>query len=149
MIDRRLLAPCGLYCGVCAVYMAHRDGNLKLKEILANKVYGCGVEDLSCLGCKSDQRSAFCGVCHIRDCTETKGFEGCHQCEEWPCEHIRSFPVEVGKKVIMRAVPQWREMGTEAWVSAEEKRYICPECGYKLFRGVKSCRQCKTPVDLD
>jgi len=50
---------------------------------------------------------------------------------------------------MMRAIPQWREMGTEKWVAAEEARYQCPQCGLKLFRGAKRCRECKTPVDLD
>ena len=55
----------------------------------------------------------------------------------------------VGKKVIMRAVPHWREVGTEQWVADEEARYVCPSCGAELFRGAKRCRQCKEPVDAD
>lgn len=31
-----LVAPCGLYCGVCAIYIAHRDNNKKFKERLVN-----------------------------------------------------------------------------------------------------------------
>jgi hypothetical protein len=30
-VDPDLVAPCGLYCGVCAVYIGHRDNNQKLK----------------------------------------------------------------------------------------------------------------------
>jgi hypothetical protein len=62
---------------------------------------------------------------------------------------VDNFPQPVGKKVILRAVPQWREMGTEQWVAAEEKRYHCPECGDPLFRGAKICRGCKILVDQD
>lgn len=29
--NKDLMAPCGLYCGVCAIYMATRDGNEQLK----------------------------------------------------------------------------------------------------------------------
>jgi hypothetical protein len=29
MINPDLIAPCGLYCGVCAIYIAHR-GNMEL-----------------------------------------------------------------------------------------------------------------------
>ena len=49
----------------------------------------------------------------------------------------------------MRAIPRWREIGTEAWVAEEEQRYLCPGCGAKLFRGAKRCRECKQQVDLD
>ncbi len=33
-VGKELLAPCGLYCGVCGVYIAHRDNNIKFKERL-------------------------------------------------------------------------------------------------------------------
>ena len=39
--------------------------------------------------------------------------------------------------------------GTERWVEEEERRYHCPACDYVLFRGAKSCRGCKTRIDLD
>jgi predicted RNA-binding Zn-ribbon protein involved in translation (DUF1610 family) len=55
----------------------------------------------------------------------------------------------VGKKVMLRAIPQWREWGTEKWVGEEEKRYVCPSCGYQLFRGAKRCRNCDVSVDRD
>ena len=31
-INPDFASPCGLYCGVCAIYIAHRDNNQKLKE---------------------------------------------------------------------------------------------------------------------
>jgi predicted RNA-binding Zn-ribbon protein involved in translation (DUF1610 family) len=78
-----------------------------------------------------------------------KSYEGCHQCDDFPCNMIEDFPQPVGKKVILRAIPSWRELGTEKWVEEEEKRYLCPNCGYKLFRGANRCRNCKEPVDQD
>jgi len=148
-IDKRLLAPCGLYCGVCAVLIAHRDENAKFKERLTG-VYGLSdPEQISCKGCLSEERFVLCESCLIRSCVREKGIEGCHQCDDFPCPHIDNFPIEVGKRVILRAVPYRREVGTEKWVEEEEKRYLCPHCGYVLFRGVKRCRNCKAEVDLD
>jgi hypothetical protein len=147
-INKEWLAPCGLYCGVCAIMIAHRNDNQKFKERLCG-IYGVTADEINCEGCLSDNPFKFCAMCHIKDCTREKGYEGCHQCDEFPCEHIETFPIEVGKKVILRAIPQWREMGTEAWVEAEHARYRCPECGYDLFRGAKRCRNCKTEVDMD
>ena len=147
-IKKQLLAPCGLYCGVCAIMIAHRDNNQKLKERLA-PIYGVSPEGIRCQGCLSSEVFAYCTICPIKACTKQKGYEGCHQCNEFPCEHIRNFPVPVGQKVIMRAVPQRRDIGTEKWVEAEEKRYQCPNCGNHLFRGAKRCNLCKEAVDLD
>lgn len=147
-VNPDLLAPCGLYCGVCGVYIAHRDNNEKFKDRLAT-VYGVTPDAVKCKGCLSDEPFGYCQVCPIKSCAREKGYDGCHQCAEFPCSTIDGFPLPVGKKVIMRAIPQWREMGTEQWVAVEETRYVCPECGAKLFRGAKRCRECKATVDQD
>ena len=150
------LAPCGLYCGVCGVYYATRDENEKFLQKLL-QMYQSGIpqldevttEDLKCDGCMSDRVSIFCRICAIKTCAKEKEYAGCHECADFPCSHVESFPMPVGKKVIMRAIPYWREHGTEKWVRDEESRYLCPECGHQLFRGAKRCNKCKTPVDVD
>lgn len=161
-INPDFASPCGLYCGVCAIYMAHRDNNQKFKERLAMLYRGgtpgkgtlpnsesLSAEDIRCRGCLSDDRFMHCEQCEIRNCTQSKGYDGCHQCDEFPCQHIEAFPMAVGKKVILRAVPYRREVGTEKWIQDEEARYVCPGCGNKVFRGATQCNQCKAKLDLD
>jgi predicted RNA-binding Zn-ribbon protein involved in translation (DUF1610 family) len=148
MIQTELLAPCGLYCGVCGIYQADRDNNQKLKEKLAG-AYGLTPEQISCSGCLSDHKFVYCQTCGIRSCVLAKGMEGCHQCNDFPCSLIEAFPVPVGKKVILRSVPERKILGTDQWVREEEKRYQCPHCGEHLFRGVKRCGSCKEAVELD
>ncbi|MFX0103329.1 MAG: DUF3795 domain-containing protein [Candidatus Hodarchaeota archaeon] len=151
-VNKDLLAPCGLYCGVCSIQIAYRDKNPKFKRALM-KIYSSFVkseDDIKCTGCMSDGvLFDYCKSCPIRDCVKKKGFEGCYQCDEFPCKFIKRFPIPVGKKVIMRTIPEWKELGTEKWVEAEEKRYRCPECGNPLFRGAKRCNKCKIAVDVD
>jgi hypothetical protein len=161
-INPDVMAPCGLYCGVCAVYIAHHGNNSKFKERLVHlykgEVAGKGrlpnsealsIEDIKCRGCLSDERFMHCRQCEIRDCTRAKGYTGCHQCDEFPCRYIEGFPMTVGKNVILRAIRYRREVGTEKWIQDEEARYVCPECGNKVFRGVVRCNQCKAKLDLD
>ncbi|MFC1834055.1 DUF3795 domain-containing protein [Thermodesulfobacteriota bacterium] len=161
-INPDFLSPCGLYCGVCAIHIAHRDNNQKFKERLVSlykgEVPGKGTlpnskdlsaEDIKCRGCLSDDRFMHCRQCEIRDCTKERGYTGCHQCGEFPCRNIEDFSMTVGKKVILRAVPYRREVGTERWILDEEARYVCPECGNKVFRGAAKCNQCKVKLDLD
>lgn len=147
-INKEWLSPCGLYCGVCAILIADRDNNAKFKEKLAS-IYKVPVEDLSCDGCKSNKVFKYCRVCPIKSCTTKKNYEGCHQCDDFPCEHINNFIMPVGKKVMLRAIPRWREIGTENWIAEEEQRYACPHCGYALFRGAKRCRNCSEEVSID
>ncbi len=153
-IKKELLAPCGLYCGVCSIHIADRYNNVKFKERLVKLYapYTKNVEDIKCTGCMSESEETifgFCKSCAIRRCVKKKNYESCHQCEQFPCKFINNFPIPVGKRVILRAIPQWRELGTEKWVAAEEERYHCPECGNPLFRGAKRCNKCKIAVDVD
>ena len=161
-VNPALVAPCGLYCGVCAIYMADRDNNLKFKERLVDvykgNILGKGklkgsenlsVEDIKCKGCLSDDVFMYCERCEIKNCTREKGYTGCHQCDEFPCQYIENFPMTVGKKVILRAVPYWKEVGTEKFIEDEEARYLCPACGNKVFRGAVKCYKCKAELDLD
>ncbi len=152
-VKKELLAPCGLYCGAYRVYIAHKDDNLKFKQELlpAFKAWGAkNVDDIACTGCLSEGiLFPFCRTCSIKECIKDKGIEGCRQCDDFPCDIITNWPSSGGKKVMLRAIPAWRELGTEKWVEEEEKRYQCPECGNQLFRGAKICINCSVTVDLD
>ena len=126
-VKKELLAPCGLYCGVCSIYIAHRDDNHKFKQVLM-KVYKSfvkSVDDISCTGCLSDGIVfPVCQVCSIKKCCNEKNIKGCYQCDDFPCKFIDNFPVPVGKKVIMRNTPTWRELGTEKFVEEKKKDII-------------------------
>jgi hypothetical protein len=155
-INGNYLAPCGLYCGVCAVMYAARDENLKFKERLVPVYKGklheseeFSAKDIHCDGCLSASPFVFCRVCPLKSCTREKGYAGCHECNQFPCKFVEEFPIPIGKKVMLRTIPRWREVGTEQFVREEEARYICPGCDHKLFRGAKRCNRCKLEVDLD
>ncbi|MCF8083784.1 MAG: DUF3795 domain-containing protein [Deltaproteobacteria bacterium] len=155
--NKDLMAPCGLYCGTCGVYIATRDNNEKFKAVMGN-LYGTPPEETECLGCmqadSSDRLYAYCKTCDIRDCVNSKGYYSCHQCEGWPCSLIENFPFATGVRVMKRAIPLWREKvaqygdekGSIEWARAECERYHCPSCGQPLFRGAQRCRACKEPV---
>ncbi len=155
--NRDLMAPCGLYCGVCGVYIATRDGNEKFKSVMG-RLYGTKTEETECLGCMQPDPPqnlyGFCRSCQIRACIRSKGFYSCHQCRDWPCSQIEQFSLATGRRVMKRTIPLWREkvallgddQGSVAWAKGECERYHCPFCGYPLFRGAITCRSCKASV---
>jgi len=69
--DKGLMAPCGLHCGTCGVYIATRDGNEKFRTIMAN-LYGTKPEETECLGCMQPDPPkkliSFCRDCPMRNC---------------------------------------------------------------------------------
>jgi hypothetical protein len=155
--NKNLMAPCGLYCGACGVYIATRDKNDKFKTIMAN-LYQTKPEETECLWCMQadppQKLYSYCRMCKIRTCITSKGFYSCHQCKEWPCEMIENFGLATGLRVMKRTIPLWRDKVTELgdekgsieWARAELDRYHCSNCGKPLFRGAQQCRGCKKPV---
>jgi hypothetical protein len=106
-INPDFASPCGLYCGVCAIYIAHRDNNEKLKQGLVNlykgKVPGKGAlpncedlstEDIKCGGCLSDEPFMHCLQCEIRICTKEKGYTGCHE--------LLCGPFHIGERSVLK-----------------------------------------------
>ncbi len=155
--NRTLMAPCGLYCGTCAVYLAHRDRNEKFRAKIA-AAYGSSPAETKCAGCMQpdppDCLFGFCRSCPIRECVRAKGYYSCHQCSDFPCPYIENFPIPVGRRVMPRAIAKWRECvaelgdhdGSVAWARSECERYHCPDCGHPLFRGAIRCRGCGQEV---
>ena len=155
--DKHLMAPCGLYCGTCGVYIATRDHNEKFRRVMGD-LYGTKPEDTQCKGCiqpdPPELLYGWCKLCRIRECIRVKNFYSCHQCEDWPCELIKNFGLATGRRVMERAIPVWREKvarhgdeeGSVEWARHECSRYHCSSCGKPLFRGAQRCRYCKKPV---
>lgn len=155
--NKEIMAPCGLYCGVCGVYIATRDGNEKFKTVMGN-LYGTKPEETECLGCMQSEPAkklyGYCQMCNIRDCVKKKGHYSCNQCAEWPCDMIENFPIATGCRVMKRTIPIWREKvavlgdkkGSVEWARSECERYHCSGCGSPLFRGAQNCRVCKKQV---
>ncbi|MCF8130080.1 MAG: DUF3795 domain-containing protein [Deltaproteobacteria bacterium] len=155
--NKNLMAPCGLYCGACGIYIATRDKNEKFKGVMG-RLYGTKPEKTECCGCMQadppEKLYGYCKTCGIRDCVKEKGYYSCHQCHEWPCEKIENFGFATGVRVMKTAIPLWRakvvesgdEEGSVAWARSECERYHCPSCGEPLFRGALRCRTCGEDV---
>lgn len=155
--NRELMAPCGLYCGACGIYIATRDENEKFKAVMG-RVYGTEPEETQCCGCMQPDPPkklyGYCKTCKIRSCVRSKDYYSCHQCDKWPCALIENFGYATAVRVARRAIPLWRakvaelgdEKGSVEWARAECERYHCPSCGEPLFRGARNCRACKHDV---
>ncbi len=164
--NKNLRAPCGIFCGACAIYLAGRENNEKFRNIIAG-LWRMNPGDIRCRGCMQPdppkELFGFCRNCAIRNCARAEGFYSCHQCDQWPCaemtegEYIKAVPESVRpsvQRVWRRAIPLWRdkvaaegdEKGSLEWARAECERYHCQSCGKPLYRSAQQCRVCKRPV---
>jgi hypothetical protein len=129
--DKNLMAPCGLYCGTCGVYIATRDNNAKFKSVMGG-LYGTTPEQTECRGCMQpdppDKLYLYCQHCDLRNCIRAKGYYACHQCGEWPCDLVENFGLATGKRRRMRSLS-----GSSERISARCSR---TRCGHFVMEGL-------------
>ena len=144
-VKKEYLAPCGLYCSVCSIRAADKNNDHKLKQQLAF-FFGTSPENITCEGCMSERPfEKMVKTCSIRACAQKKELEGCHQCDDFPCNIVNNYPIEPARIRILEAIPRWKELGTEAYVAEVEKRYTCSKCGTLLHRYATECNNCQNP----
>lgn len=124
-----LAAPCGIYCGACPSY-------LKAK---------------SCYGCRSEakqKRTSKYG-CRIRQCClGDKGLSFCYECEEFPCQKLRtklpeSHPGDkrfAYRHEVIANLLKVKDVGLEIWLEEQATKWRCPECGgHGCFYSYECC----------
>lgn len=83
---KSLIAPCGIDCGVCEVYLC-RD-NDELKSNLLSR--GISADKVPCNGCRAIDGN--CPVipekCATYLCVQDHKVDMCHACAEFPCDKL-------------------------------------------------------------
>ena len=143
-VKNEYLSPCCMYCNVCAIRAADKNNDQKLKEQLAS-FFGTSQENITCDGCMSGKTFQFVKTCPIKACAQKKSLPGCHQCDDFPCNNIRKFPMEPAINGILDGVARRKELGTERWVAETEEKYTCSKCGTLLHRYANQCNNCQSP----
>lgn len=143
-VKNEYLSPCCMYCSVCVIRAADKNNDRKLKEQLA-PFFKTSPENIVCDGCMSKKTFQFVKTCPIKACAQKKSLPGCHQCDDFPCDTIKKFPMEMAIKGILDGVARRKELGTEGWVAESEAKYTCSKCGTLLHRYATECNNCKSP----
>ncbi|WP_406655930.1 DUF3795 domain-containing protein [Methanolobus sp. ZRKC2] len=126
--DISLLAPCGINCSVCMVYLRER-----------NKCPGCrGPDDnkpISRTGCKIKNCTTFC-----------KGdAEFCFECEDFPCKRLKGLDKTYRTKYSMSIIDNLeniREFGIVEFLENEITRWTCAKCGGTVCVHKGYCYSC-------
>jgi len=85
-------SACGLNCNKCECYEATIANDSERKKDIAvrwSKNYDAALteEAINCMGCLSDgPRFSWCDNCPIRACVQSKGYDNCSECADFPCE---------------------------------------------------------------
>jgi hypothetical protein len=135
---------CGLYCGACGVIHAVEKGTL---DAFAAK-WNSTAEKMECHGCKSDHLAEFAENCKIRKCALERGHEFCIECEDFQCERFMDFldAQAAHPRIHFNNLERIEEAGVETWLTEQDKRWRCSNCGGKFHFDQATCIQCGKEV---
>jgi hypothetical protein len=148
--NENLVAPCGLYCGACPMYIATQS-NDKAKLDAMLKQFSAGpmklkMEDIVCDGCIGKGRVAsFCRDCAMRKCALGKeGVTRCSDCKEEPCDKVTKFNNDgmTHHGEVLKNLDGIKKMGIEKWAKSEKERWSCPKCGLPIAWYDSKCSGC-------
>ena len=132
---------CGLYCGVCGVYLATREDPERLAHIAG--MIGQTVEETSCDGCGSPNLTKYCLTCRLVACAHERGHEFCVECSDFPCSDLEAFGKEWPHRAeILPNLRRIAEIGCDRWAQEVLARHACPECGTVNSAYFVKCRRC-------
>ncbi|MFC1886036.1 DUF3795 domain-containing protein [Thermodesulfobacteriota bacterium] len=149
----KLVGVCGLFCGTCPSYLAHRKNDVEMLEKMSRE-RGYSIEELRCDGCLSDKVAPHCADCRhgFRKCAAEKQVTWCFECTDFPCQRLRDFTdVHVVNGIshhehIIEEDEYMRKHGIEPWVEKQEAAAKCPGCGEMLYWHVRECGNCHAKV---
>jgi hypothetical protein len=128
VLGPELIAPCGMNCGLCMVYVRDK-----------NRCFGCRAGD--------EGKSKSCLACTIRNCEtlRSREFGFCIDCERFPCPRLKRLDIRYRTRYRMSMLENLQtiqDTGIEAFVASEQERWACPECGGLQCVHVPECVYC-------
>jgi hypothetical protein len=135
-IHNRLIAPCGMNCGLCI-------GHLREKK-------PCG----GCFKKDDKHKPKICRSCKIVNCVllaETES-DFCYDCEKYPCTRLKEldkrYRTNYGMSMI-ESLAYIKNHGLDEFLKNEEEKWKCQVCGSGLSVHRDFCLNCKTEININ
>lgn len=149
MTGSDIIGRCGLYCGACPIYLGARGDTDASRYVLEE--WKLPEEAIECGGCRALTQESSGSKCELVPCMDGKGLEYCSGCAEYEdgsCakfikseEMCRSIGIDLRENL-----KRLSDVGEEAWLAEQEKRWSCPDCGSPFFWQAKRCPSCERPL---
>ena len=131
-LNKNLIAPCGMNCGICKWYLSYSRGIPKKKGRVTH-----------CSGCLPRNKNCFLK----RGCGKMRKNEikFCFECGDMPCENLDRLDRRYRTRYNMSMVANLKELKTKGmnkFLAAQRKRYRCPKCGGVICVHDGKCYDC-------
>lgn len=130
---KKLIAPCGVNCGICIAYLREKN---------------------QCCSCMSSgtNKPAHCTKCRIKFCDEhdKSEFTYCYECHKFPCTKIKGLDKRYVEKYQLSLIENSTcisKYGFEDFIINENKKWKCKHCGKVLCVHRKACLNCGEEYD--
>jgi hypothetical protein len=84
----------------------------------------------------------------VRKCAIEKEVEYCFECGDYSCERMIDFLEKQAAhhKIHLNNLARIAEAGLDVWLSEQNKRWSCENCGTKFHFDQKTCLKCGKEV---
>ena len=128
-MDREIIAPCGMNCGICKYH--YREKN-------------------PCKGCRNlDRKNVVTRFsCIVRECSILKDrkWEFCSdKCDKYPCKRLKALDKRYLAKYHMSMLKNLefiKEQGIDKFLEKEAEKWKCPKCGGMVTCHGGMCLDC-------
>jgi hypothetical protein len=119
-MDQQLIAPCGMYCGLCSSYLAYLH---QVPRQRGKFTY--------CAGCRP--RGKPCAFLKRR-CERLRSHtvQYCFECPDYPCQRLEHVAERYRTKYgldFLQNLALVQTQGEDALLAALHERYACERCG--------------------
>jgi len=129
-----LIAPCGIFCGICASYLAYSK-NIPKKKNRISHCTGCRPRNKQCAYLKKNCPSLL----------ENK-ILFCYECEQYPCERLLHLDQRYRLNYKHSPIDNLEEIkseGISVFLANIKKRYRCAQCGGTICMHNQICYDCE------
>lgn len=121
----QMIAPCGLDCFNCTLYLA--NDNEKIRKVVAEKIQ-MPLRDAASSGCRS-QRGIISALkrtepCQVSKCISQKQLKFCFECFDFPCDHLHLYADVASQRPHNTKIFNLyliKKMGIENWAERKAK----------------------------
>jgi hypothetical protein len=121
----QMTAPCGIDCFNCPVYLANENESLRNRVA---ETLGVPAARAICRGCRNQNGTIACldmtEPCGVYQCIEEKNLHFCHECADFPCDHLHPYADKAGERPHNAKVFNLcliKKMGLERWAQSKAK----------------------------
>ncbi len=134
MIDKKLIAPCGMNCAICVAFFGYTMADKKRK--------------MSCPGCKPSNKSCAHIKKYCKKLLENK-IEYCYECSDFPCKYLKRLDDKYIKRFDMSMIENLKQIkkeGMDKFLKMQKEKYTCPNCGNLICVHTNKCYNCNYSI---